>query len=323
MSKIKSLSLFLVLSLFPVAALAQTTPIEVAITVDDLPTTGKATPAMSRLEMANEVIRVLKEAGVPGAMGFVNGATIEGFARQVAVVKAWKAAGFPLGNHGFSHLSLDVPAAGQAQPVDVQTYINDITKNEKYVSDYMGGAAYQKFFRYPFLQEGATQERRTAVRTAITGAGYKVAQVTIDFKDWYWNDPYVRCYNKNNPQAEASIAAMKQQYIQNAVNQLKGADRLGKFLYRRPVKQILLLHMNSTTTDWLKDLIAAYKAAGVTFIPFETAAADPAYATDPNQPTTSGQTYFMQVRTARDIDDPTMTIPPVTTQQAQLANLCL
>jgi hypothetical protein len=53
------------------------------------------------------------------------------------------------------------------------------------------------------LWEGDTLEKRRAVRAYLKEHGYRVAQVSLDFEDYAWNDAYSRCSAKGD---EAAIS---------------------------------------------------------------------------------------------------------------------
>jgi len=63
------------------------------------------------------------------------------------------------------------------------------------------------WFRFPCLHEGDTPEKRLAVTRFLADQGYRVAEVTMSFDDWAYNDPYARCLAKNDL---AAIEWMKQ-----------------------------------------------------------------------------------------------------------------
>jgi hypothetical protein len=54
------------------------------------------------------------------------------------------------------------------------------------------------WFRYPYLREGDTLEKRHALARFLKDQGYRVAQVTMNFDDYAYNDPYTRCLAKND-----------------------------------------------------------------------------------------------------------------------------
>ena len=76
------------------------------------------------------------------------------------------------------------------------------------------------YFRFPFLREGETLGKRRAIRRYLRANGYRIAQVTIDFEDWSWNEPYAYCLDKGDAR---SISWLKTTYLRNAVDQLERA----------------------------------------------------------------------------------------------------
>jgi peptidoglycan/xylan/chitin deacetylase (PgdA/CDA1 family) len=72
--KAASWQLLCILFFFISACAAQ----KVAITFDDLPLNGDLPPGATRVQIARDVIAVLKEAHMPPAYGFVNAKRLEG-----------------------------------------------------------------------------------------------------------------------------------------------------------------------------------------------------------------------------------------------------
>jgi len=52
-------------------------------------------------------------------------------------------------------------------------------------------------FRYPFLKEGDTADKRDRFRTLLKERGYRVGHVTIDASDWYVSQRYLDQLSKN------------------------------------------------------------------------------------------------------------------------------
>jgi peptidoglycan/xylan/chitin deacetylase (PgdA/CDA1 family) len=177
---------------------------EVALTFDDLPAHGPLPPGMTRLDVAKSIIATLKAARAPEVYGFINAVKLEQVPEDRAVLEQWRAAGLMLGNHTYSHMSLTDNTA--------EAFEKEIAANEAALRSLMGGEDWH-WFRYPFLWEGETLEKRDAVRAWLKGHGYRVAQVTLDFEDYAWNAPYARCVAKNNQQA---IAWLKSSYLDTA-----------------------------------------------------------------------------------------------------------
>src|SRR6185503_18172664 len=91
----------------PLAWFTPTPAPQIAFTFDDLPAHGSLPVGTTRLEIANKIIAALRAAHVPDVYGFVNAADLEKHPDDIEVLKAWRAAEFPLGNHGWSHMNLN------------------------------------------------------------------------------------------------------------------------------------------------------------------------------------------------------------------------
>ena len=176
---------------------------EVALTFDDLPSHGPLPPGMTRLDVAKSIIATLKAANAPQVYGFINAVKLEQVPEDMAVLKEWRSAGYMLGNHTYSHMSLNDNT--------VESFEKDIAKNEPVLQSLMGNEDWH-WFRYPFLWEGDTLEKRNEVRAYLKDHGYRVAQVTLDFEDYAWNEPYARCVAKND---QKSIEWLKVELLEH------------------------------------------------------------------------------------------------------------
>jgi peptidoglycan/xylan/chitin deacetylase (PgdA/CDA1 family) len=273
---------------------------ELAVTFDDLPAHGASAPGMSRLDVAEQIIRTLKHHAVPEVYGFLNGRSLRDEPALRDVVRAWVAAGFRLGNHTYSHVNLKEVTAAQ--------YIADIARNEALLTEFSLDAA-RKVFRYPYLESGETREKRQAVREWLAARGYRIAPVTVDFGDWAWNDPYARCLGKRD---EAGVARLRQTFLAAALDRLHASDALARRIFDRPIKHILMLHVGAFDAVMLDELLRAYEAAGVRTVSLDSALRDPAYAVDPGL-VPSGELLFLeQSARVRSIQPPTAAPIPFT-----------
>src|SRR5512134_307267 len=78
--------------------------LKVALTFDDLPVHGAMAPGRTRSQMTKEIVAALR-AGRAAAFGFLNARSIDGTDAE-DVLRVWREAGLPLGNHAFSHMDL-------------------------------------------------------------------------------------------------------------------------------------------------------------------------------------------------------------------------
>jgi peptidoglycan-N-acetylglucosamine deacetylase len=229
--------------LYVVPAVSQ----QLAFTFDDLPAHGDLPPGQTRLEIAESILRTLHDQHMPPVYGFVNAFKLEKSPDDIAVLKAWRAAGDPLGNHAYSHPSLN--------EVTVEQFESDIAKNEPILSKLMVGQDWH-WFRYPFLWEGDTLEKRHAVRDYLKQNGYQIAQVSMDFEDYLWNAPYARCGAK---QDEKSIEALRTSYLATADQYITVFRDLTHTLYGRDIPYVLLMHIGAFDAKMLPDLIELFR----------------------------------------------------------------
>ena len=211
-----------------------------AITVDDLPTHGPLAPGLTRLGIATRMIDVLRKHAAPGVYGFVNGSQLVGAPENAAILRAWGQAGLRFGNHTFSHLDLTRSSVAE--------YVADIERNERVLAEWSSPHG-RKYFRYPYLHEGDVRSKRDAVRQWLGTHGYTIAQVTVYFADWAWNDAYARCVARDDREA---IARLKTTFMDAAMAQLHWSRTVSERLLGRQIKHVLLLHIGAFTTLMLE-----------------------------------------------------------------------
>jgi peptidoglycan/xylan/chitin deacetylase (PgdA/CDA1 family) len=260
---------FTALFLCSVAA-AQTAKPQVAFTFDDLPAHGPLPPGEARPEVVKSILATLKAEHMPPVYGFVNGFRLRDYPYQIDILKAWHDAGEPLGSHTYSHPGLDNTPAKE--------FIADIEKNEPTLRKVDPDGDWH-WFRYPFLDEGNTLEKRREVESYLTSHGYKTAEVTMDFEDYLWNDPYARCMAKHD---EKAVAYLEQSYLDTAAEFIGVFRTLSQKLYGHDIPYVLLLHIGAFDAKMLPRLIALFRAKGFEFITLQQAEKDPAYSSDPN-----------------------------------------
>ena len=77
---------------------AETAP-EVAVTVDDLPIHGPPTPGFDRMAIAERLLSAFDRHGLREVYGFVNAKRVADDPSLEAILRRWREAGHPLGNH--------------------------------------------------------------------------------------------------------------------------------------------------------------------------------------------------------------------------------
>jgi len=135
------------------------------------------------------------------------------------------------------------------------------------------------WFRYPFLHEGDTVEKRRAVRAYLNARGYKIAQVTLDWEDYLWNTAYARCVTKNDTN---SITWLKSTYLSTASEFLDLGREQAKLIYRHEINYVLLMHLGAFSSKILPEALDLLKKKGFNLVTLEEAESDPAYESDPD-----------------------------------------
>jgi peptidoglycan-N-acetylglucosamine deacetylase len=273
---------------FAIPALSQ----QVALTFDDLPSHGSLPPGVTRIDVAKSILKTLRDAQAPKVYGFVNAKKLEQHPEDMEVLKLWRDAGFPLGNHTYAHVSLNAST--------IDEFDQNVAADEPELKSLMGRQDWH-WFRYPYLWEGDTLEKRHAVRQYLKDHKYHVAQVTLDFEDYLWNAPYARCAEKSDA---ASIEWLKTSYMATAAEYIALGQSAARLLYGREIKHVLLLHIGGFETIMLPPLLNSLKRQGFTFITLPEAEKDSAYKSDPNLAMKEGGTFLDQMLEAKHLNLP-------------------
>jgi peptidoglycan/xylan/chitin deacetylase (PgdA/CDA1 family) len=291
-----------VIGLFAGGAQAQ----ELAITFDDLPAHSALPPGETRLEVAQEIIAALKAAHAPPTYGFVNGVRIEQEPASEPVLTAWRAAGYLLGDHSWSHMNLSANT--------VEAFEADVLRNTPLLAQRMAGRDW-RWFRYPFLAEGETSEKRTTIRTFLAARGYRVAAVTMSFGDYAWNEPYARCRATGD---QAAIAELETRYLHAADESIDYYRGLSKTLLGRDIPYVLLMHIGAFDARMAPRLLALYRARGFKLTTLDEAERDPFYRSSIDLTLPVGPDNLEESMAARGLP-----LPPRRSDEAWLAALCL
>jgi peptidoglycan/xylan/chitin deacetylase (PgdA/CDA1 family) len=278
---------------------------QMAVTVDDLPVHGPLPEGMTRLEIAQSILTTLKRQKMPPVYGFINAERVEQDPSTLGVLTAWRTARQPLGNHTWAHLDLNKESP--------EAFAVEVLRDEPLLESLMGKEDWH-WLRYPFLHEGDTLEKRRAVRAWASAHQYKIAQVSMDFEDYLWNAPYVRCVAKHDV---ASIQKLHASYLAVANQYYVVFRELSQLVYGRDVKYVLLMHVGAFDARMLPDLLALYRAKGVKFISLPDAMSDPAYQDDPDIGEPNGGAFLELMMQKKKLK-----FPPNTKPYKELEAMC-
>jgi peptidoglycan-N-acetylglucosamine deacetylase len=264
---VRSLHRFLAAAAAALVCVANAAP--VAVTLDD----GPQLAPMPRLDAParDAAMRAaLARHGVTAAL-FVTAGNGAQTPAGLALARAWGEAGHRLGNHTVTHLDLNHAEVTLAQ------YQAELLACDAVIAPLPG---YRRWFRYTYLREGNTPDKRDGMRGFLQSQGYRNAAVTLDTSDWRL-DGLLRKTLQRDPTAD--LEPIRQAYLAHVWQRAQAYDALARRLQGREVPQVLLLHHNLINALWLDDVLAMFQARGWRFVTPDEAYADPLYALQPER----------------------------------------
>lgn len=235
-------------------------PPSIAITLDDLPFVGGLGPGDARPAATGRILEALRRHRVP-ATGFVVCQRIDD---NPGLLTLWMQAGLELGNHSTSHAHLDAVALAD--------WTEDVCGCGERLAGLTGARV--RWFRYPFLQTGATIARRDSALAIVCGCGHEVAHVSVDTGEWVLVKPYVAALEAGDRDRARAIG---EAYIEHLLAAIEHYREIARERVGRDVAQVLLLHANALAADHLDALLAAIEARGWRFVSLADALDDPVY----------------------------------------------
>lgn len=265
------------------AAGAADKKLKVALTFDDLPINGTLPEGKKESDFARDTIAVLKKHRIPPSYGFINADKLERNPDGALALKIWVDGGHPLANHTYNHLNFT-----QNSVADFQ---REILRNEPALELLMPPGKFAKhdwrWFRYPYLHEGDTLEKRRAVRAFLAENGYRIAQTTLDWEDYMWNSAHARCWARKD---EASLKWLRESYLSSARDFIRFQVDLSRKVFGRDINHVMLLHLGSFSSHILPDLFKLLDEEGFEIVTLEEAQKDPVYDYDPDVASPNGGT---------------------------------
>jgi peptidoglycan-N-acetylglucosamine deacetylase len=253
-----------------VPALGQTPQRTIAVTIDDLPVVSTRRDLKNRQEITRKLLAHIKKARVP-VIGFVNENklydTDKRDEKQIDLLRMWLKAGLELGNHTYSHRSLN--------SIPLKDYEDDLVRGQRITQELLTSKGRSiRFFRHPFLQTGRSLEVKTAFSEFLAERGYTIAPITFDNADYIFSRAYDNAFDKGD---KALMKKVGDAYVPYMEAKLDYWERQSMKLFGREMSQTLLIHANFINSDYFDDLAAMMKRRGYRFIPLEDALKDEAY----------------------------------------------
>src|SRR5262245_53681012 len=166
---------FLVL-LMNLSVIAQVESRRIAVTIDDLPVVSTRRDLKNRQEITKKLLAHIKKANVP-AIGFVNENKLYAADKrdeaQIDLLRWWINDGLELGNHTFSHRSLN--------EIPLEEFESDLLKGETITKELLAKKGRSiRYFRHPYLNTGLSMKVKESFNAFLARHGYTIAPVSID-----------------------------------------------------------------------------------------------------------------------------------------------
>lgn len=238
---------------------------EVSITIDD--PESVETPLMSAVERNKKILDSLDQYKIKAAL-FVCGTRIDNEAGR-DLLSTWDEKGHMLANHTYSHYYF------HSTKVTLKDFIEDFEKAEPLLQPYKN---FRKFFRYPYLKEGNSPEKRDGMRKELKRRGYSQGYVTIDASDWYID---LRLRDKLRVNPKADLTPYRDYYLKHIWQRAEFYNGLAKKVFGREIKHTLLIHHNLLNALFLKDVLQMFRDKKWVLISAQKAFEDPAFKSVP------------------------------------------
>lgn len=230
---------------------------EIALSFDDAPRPGSV--RHTGPERTQRLIAELQRAGVGQAVFFAN--SIRDNSEGEQRLRAYAAAGHLIANHSATHRSLNALGA--------DAYLADVAEADAMLRPLPN---FRPWFRYPYLREGDTVEKRDAVRAGLSAMGYINGYVTIDTYDWYLDKLARDAAERGDA---LNMDALRDLYIEAMLGSANFHDQLARTHLGDSPRHIILLHENDLAALFIADLVEALRRDGWTIISADAAYADP------------------------------------------------
>lgn len=185
------------------------------------------------------------------------------------LLESWDQQGHLIANHSWSHFYFN------GKTCSLNSFKNDFLRNDSLIHSY---THYTRLFRFPYLKEGNTLEKREGMRQALDSTGYRNGYVSVDASDWYIDGEMSRALEKDSL---ADLSAYRDFYLQHIYDRALYYDSLSTTLCGRKIKHVLLLHHNLLNALFLGDLLKMFETKGWTLVPAAEAYKDPVYLEKP------------------------------------------
>jgi len=243
---------------------------QVAITIDDLPAGSNLLSAAAISDMTTKLLTTLRDQKIP-VVGFVNEKKLYKpgeVDQRINALRMWLDYGFELGNHTYSHASLN--------RVGLKAWEEDVIQGESVTTLLLAEHKMKmRYFRHPYLDTGRDLQTRREAEAFLVARGYHIAPITLDAWDWAYAAVYEDVKRRGDTAAQDELA---KSYLAYSDASFAYSEQLSKQIVGYEPKQIILLHANQLEADHIGELLDVFRKRGYRFITLEDALGDSAYS---------------------------------------------
>ena len=217
---------------------------QIALTLDDSP--RAAGGYLDGPTRAKKLLSALKAHDVPQVAFFSVSTHLNG--EGLARLQAYNDAGHLIANHTHDHPDFNT--------VTLTQYRESFTQADRALASFSNKT---KLFRFPYLREGDSIEKRDGMRKMLTENGYRNGYVTVNTYDWYIENQFQNAIKAGH---NVDLARMSRFYVDMMMQSIEAYDALAVDVLGRSPKHTLLLHEMDITALFIGDLITALKQKG-------------------------------------------------------------
>jgi peptidoglycan-N-acetylglucosamine deacetylase len=237
---------------------------QIALTMDDPRT--ELNSFMDWKEANGRILGALKGRKLKAAL-FVCGQRVDRPAGQ-DLLGAWDDADHLICNHSYSHLMY-------LSETSYDDFAADFVRDEPIIAPYRNRT---QMFRYPFLKEGDTPEKRDRFRKLLTEHSYRVGHVTIDGSDWYVDN---RMQQRLRQNPKSNLEPYRDYLIAHLIDRASFYRQLALDVLGHEVRHTLLVHYTMINALFLQDVMTAFEKSGWEWIGANHAYDDPVFLREP------------------------------------------
>lgn len=236
---------------------------QLVITIDDLPLVFPTT-ADSAMLITEKLLATLNKYNIE-SVGFVNeGKVVESPHSETLhqALEMWLENGQELGNHTYSHYSLN--------NVSIDSFQNDILLCEKHLTPLMEKHGQTlRYFRHPYLQTGGDTLKKEQIDQFLEAQNYTQALITCGYYDWLYAAAYRNAHGQS--ELEEKVANSYVDYINR---DLDFNEYVADLVVGREIPMVMMFHANTLNADHFEKVIQVIQQRGYEIVTLEEALQD-------------------------------------------------